>query len=220
SADDDDFLILPELFGEQIGDRLRYFDSPTPGELNTGGFDGFVADTQMSVDRGIFRSAAEAFNVEITTTTFGAAIVYTTDGSAPQVDDAGAIVNGRAYDTPLHVNRTTTLRTAAFKPGFIPTNIDTHTYIFLDDVLNQSSTPPDGFPSTWGGTFTDWGLDQDPASIKLIAGNADFTLAEARAVIADSLMALPTMSIVMDVDDIFGASRGIYFYCPKSSVVT
>ncbi|MCH8046991.1 MAG: CotH kinase family protein [Planctomycetes bacterium] len=211
SADDDDFLISPELSGTVVlRDRLVYFDAPTPGEANLGGFDGFVEDTTFSVDRGIFRSAAEAFDVEITTATPEAMIVYTLDGSPPEVDETGAIVNGRAHTAPLHVDRTTTLRAAAFKIGFIPTNVDTHTYIFLDDVLNQSSTPPEGFPATWGGTFTDWGLDQDPASLKLIAGDASFTLAEAREVIADALTALPTMSIVMDVDDIFGAQRGIY----------
>jgi hypothetical protein len=193
-----------------LSDQLLYFDPPTPGTDNEGGFDGFVADTTFSVDRGIFRTAAEAFDVEITTATPAATIIYTIDGSAPEVDEAGAIVNGQAYSMPLHIDRTTTLRAAAFKPGFIATNVDTHTYLFLDDVLRQSSTPPVGFPATWGGTFTDWGLDQDPASLTLIAGDADFTLAEAREVIADSLMALPTMSLVMDIDDIFGSSRGIY----------
>jgi hypothetical protein len=218
SADDDEFLILPELSGDQVSGRLQYFDAPSPGELNTGGFDGFVADTRFSVDRGIFRSAAEAFDVEITTATPGAVIVYTTDGSAPRVDEAGEIVNGQSYSTTIHVARTTTLRAAAFKLGFIPTNIDTHTYIFLDDVLNQSSTPPDGFPVSWAGSRTDWGLDQDPASLKLIAGDANFTLSEAREVIADSLTALPTMSIVMDVEDIFGASRGIYANTLESGI--
>ncbi|MCH8923715.1 MAG: chitobiase/beta-hexosaminidase C-terminal domain-containing protein, partial [Planctomycetes bacterium] len=211
SAGDNDFLILPELSGVRVlSDRLLYFDVPTPGATNEGGFEGFVADTRFSVDRGIFRSVADAFDVEITTATPEATIVFTTDGSAPEVDEAGAIVNGQAYTTPIHFDRTTALRAAAFKSDFIPTNVDTHTYIFLDDVLNQSSTPPDGFPATWGGTFTDWGLDQDPASIKLIAGDANFTLDEAREVIADSLLALPTMSLVMDIDDIFGSSRGIY----------
>ena len=211
SAGDDDFLILPELSGTRVlSDRLLYFDIPTPGETNEGGFDGFVEDTKFSVDRGIFRSSADAFDVEITTATPQATIVYTTDGSAPEVDEDGTIVNGQAYTAPIYVDRVTTLRAAAFKPSFIPTNVDTHTYVFLDDVLNQSSTPPEGFPATWGGTLTDWGLDQDPASVKLIAGDANFTLTEAREVIANSLTALPTMSIVMDIDDIFGSARGIY----------
>ncbi|MCH8923034.1 MAG: lamin tail domain-containing protein, partial [Planctomycetes bacterium] len=211
SADDDDFLILPELSGSAVlSDHMQYFPLPTPGAVNESGFDGFVEDTLFSTERGIFRSAAEAFDVEITTATPDATIVFTTDGSAPQVDEAGSIVNGQAYSTPLHVDRTTTLRASAFRVGFIPANVDTHTYIFLDDVLDQSSTPPDGFPATWGGTLTDWGLDQDLDRLKLIAGDINFTLFEARNVIAESLLALPTMSIVMDVDDIFGSASGIY----------
>ena len=98
-------------------------------------FLGFVEDTKFSVDRGFF---ATAIDVEITTATVGAMIVYTTDATAPDVDDALNIMNGHAYSGPISIDSTTTLRAAAFLLGFRPSNTDTHTYLYLNDVVLQS----------------------------------------------------------------------------------
>lgn len=64
-----------------------------------------VADTKFSVDRGFYDAP---FEVEITTATPGAAIRYTLDGTPPT---QGA---GMAYAGPIAIDRTTTLRAAAF----------------------------------------------------------------------------------------------------------
>ena len=50
TADDPDFLILPEL----IREGYRFFGNPTPGAANTPGVVGFVEDTKFDVDRGFF----------------------------------------------------------------------------------------------------------------------------------------------------------------------
>ena len=211
SAADGDLLLLPELVGVNVlAEQAGFFDPPTPGEPNGASFAGFVGDTRFSVDRAVFDTAADAMDVEIVVDTPGATIVYTTDGSAPTADASGVPVNGTAYTIPIHVDRTTTLRAAAFLADHRPSNVDTQTYLFLDDVLDQGATPPAGYPATWGNTFTDWGMDQDPASLAAIAGDANMPLADARETVKESLRSLPTMSIVMDVDDIFGAAGGIY----------
>ena len=92
-----------------------------------------------------------------------------------------------------------------FVPGIEPTNIDTHTYIFVDDVIQQSSsaTLAAGFPATWGGTAPDYGMDPD-----VIGPGDDFGGVYA-ATIRDDLRSIPSMSIVMRIDDMFG-SNGIY----------
>ncbi len=48
------------------------------------------------------------------------------------------------YTGPILIDRTTTVRAAAFKPGWTPSDVDTQTYIFLDDVVRQSAdnAPP------------------------------------------------------------------------------
>ena len=55
-----------------------FMAGPTPGDDNGVGTLGLVADTQFSVDRGFYDAAQ---SVAITTTTPGATIRYTTDGS-------------------------------------------------------------------------------------------------------------------------------------------
>src|SRR2546422_611086 len=63
--------------------------------------------------------------------------------------------HGTVYSVPVHIAGTTTLRAAAFKAGFLPTNVDTETYLFLGTVQNQTvpSTgyPASNYPATWAG---------------------------------------------------------------------
>ena len=126
--DSEEFLIAPELLRvREVG--ARYFRSPTPGEPNRSeGVDGFVADTSFTVDRGIYTSP---FDVEIHTDTEGARIRYTLDGSTPTA------TSGIVHDAPIRIDGTTVLRAAAFKDGLGETNVDTHTYLFPADVVQQ-----------------------------------------------------------------------------------
>jgi putative pyruvate formate lyase activating enzyme len=68
----------------------------------------------------------------------------------------------------------------------VPTNVDTHTYLFVDDVLQQTpqSTVAAGFPNSWRGTSPDYGLD-DPSQFPLIAGDRNMPLEQARQAIAE-----------------------------------
>ncbi len=128
---DEDFLLLPELEGFHFSQQVEsYMTEPSPGESNADSqIAGFVSDTSFSVDRGFYD---EPFDVEITTETEDAEIRYTLDGSSPGAN------TGMVYAGPVRISTTTILRAAAFKEGLGPTNTDTHTYIFLDDVVNSS----------------------------------------------------------------------------------
>ena len=204
---DADLLILPELTAVSNAPGPQYMTTPTPGAANIPGALGMVADTTFSVDRGFY---SDPFDVEITTATPGADVYYTLDGSEP------TDLTGTPYTAPIHVAGQTVLRAAAFKPGWIPSNVDTQSYIFISDVIRQDyQTALDaGFPTTWNTTSPDYGMDPDVIGTFDEFGNPngdDNYAGLYAATIADDLMSLPTMSIVMDINDLFGSS-GIYSY--------
>ncbi|MEX2186528.1 MAG: lamin tail domain-containing protein [Pirellulales bacterium] len=164
-----EFLVDAQLVAGRLVEPTveGYFSESTPGGANATTFAGFVADTSFSVDRG-FYSTPQA--VEISTPTPGATIVYTTNGSEPTLANGTAIAAADANTPPVavvNVSQTTTLRAAAFKADMQPTNVDTQTYIFIADVVNQ------GVISSSIRNHPLWGSQ-----------------------LADSLTAVPTISIV------------------------
>ncbi|RIK73670.1 MAG: hypothetical protein DCC68_24505, partial [Planctomycetota bacterium] len=204
SAGDADFLLRPRLVAREVPTgSLGYLLDPTPGEPNGTTVVGFVADTAFSVDRGFFDAA---FDVQITSPTPGATIVYTTNGSAPTLTNGTVVAPPHANTPPtatVPIASTTTLRAAAFKTGFAPTNVDTQTYIFLQDVIHQPANPA-GFPSVWADPAqatipADYEMDPDVVNNPLYSDE-----------IIQGLRDIPTISIVMDPEDLFGSQRGIY----------
>ena len=130
-----------------------------------------VADTKFSVNRGFFE---EPFEVAIATQTPDAEIRFTTNGSPPTE------TNGQVYQGPIPIAGTTVLRAAAFKPGYNPTNVDTQTYLFLDDVIRQPN------------------MDRAVVDSPAYSG-----------IIKEALRSIPTLSVVMDAADMFGVD-GVY----------
>ena len=127
-----DMLISPELDAVRITKSTigepGFLGIPSPGAFNGDTFDGFVSDTKFSVNRGFFDSP---FDVKITTETMDAEIRYTIDGTAPAKN------RGQIYTGPIKISGTTIIRAMAHRAGFKPTNIDTHTYLFPADVVDQ-----------------------------------------------------------------------------------
>jgi hypothetical protein len=188
------------IFGTEVTPDVGYLDRPTPASTNAdAGYAGFLGDTSFHPDRGFYE---DPIVVTIEAGQPDAVIRYTTDGSEPTP------TNGIDYPAGLGipVTTTTTLRAAAFKDGLRPSNIATHTYLFARDVVDQPSAP-EGFPLTWTGA--DYGMDDEPTDLALIAGDTGFGVEEAKTVIREALLELPTMSLVMNTDDWFGTS-GIY----------
>ncbi len=210
-----DMLMIPRLVGSApvLTEPLQYgnFPIPTPGAINGTVFIGVVDDTKFSVDRGFYESP---FQVEVTTATPGATIVYTTDGSEPKVDGNLNITNGVLYVSPISVTQTTTLRAKAFKQGYIPTNVDTQSYFFMADVMQQTAASilAAGFPSSWGNRPADYGLDPD------VIGPNDLFGGIYAAQLEASLLAIPTISIVLDNKDFFGPT-GIYAHPTGEGVI-
>ncbi len=82
---------------------VGYLEFPTPGMANAIAWVDYVRDTRFSVDRGFFE---QPFEVQLATSTAGATIYYTTDGSPPGPDNPNAL----PYSQPLLIENTTTLR--------------------------------------------------------------------------------------------------------------
>ena len=165
-----------------------YFTIPTPDGANGAGLVDYVRDTTFFPDRGFYDSP---ISVEISSNTPGASIRYTTDGSPPSRS------SGTLYTGPIPISTTTTLRAIAFKTNHLSTIVDTQTYIFLNDVIQQPRSPS-GFPSSWGGQSADYQMDPDVVNNPLYRGT-----------IKDDLKSIRSISIVMRTGDLFG-SGGVY----------
>ena len=171
------------------GSSPAYFVTPTPGKANGTGVPGFVSDTTIQGKRGFHTVAVD---VPITCGTANATIRFTLDGSPPTA------TTGFVYSQPLKISRTTVIRAAAYASGLAPSNIDTKTFLFVDDIVRQPAAPP-GFPSSWGGApAADYEMDPE------ITNSATY-----RQAVRTGLSAIPFMSLSLPVADMFG-SRGIY----------
>ncbi|MDG1890779.1 MAG: lamin tail domain-containing protein [Verrucomicrobiota bacterium] len=193
ASDDADVFLDASLSEYKVEEKANhYFAEATPGELNAEGSLAFVADTRFDHDRGFYSSP---FDLTIATSTEFALIRYTLDGTEP------TMANGLTFDRPIAINQTVTVRARAFREGYEPSDTDTQTYLFLEDVIQQAANgrAPEGWPTRWGSNTVDYGMD--PA----IVNHPDY-----RDTIIDDMQTIPSYSIVMDLDDMFGSSRGIY----------
>ncbi|MDP4642817.1 MAG: lamin tail domain-containing protein [Opitutales bacterium] len=199
-----DFFIMPELTGVTVGEiqtnSAVYFETPTPDADNVFGILGYVDDTTFTVDRGFFSAA---FDVEIACDTVGSDIYYTVDGTTPAAD------NGTLYSGAITISQTTVLRAAAFVTGYQPSDVDTQTYIFLDDIIAQGTNvtglAPEFPTSAVNGQDFDYGMDTD------ITQSATYS-----SQIEAAMTAIPSISIVTDPDNLFDASTGIYVNASES----
>ncbi|MGH1362711.1 MAG: lamin tail domain-containing protein [Calditrichia bacterium] len=169
----------------------QFFTTPTPGSANT---DGTLPIDPLTIspERGYYSSS---FDVTITGTTPGTEIRYTLDGSKPTPS------NGSIYSGPITVDTTTVLRAAAYKTGFIPSNVETNTYLFLNYVIEQPHSIP-GYPvnnySVAGSDVAPHDYEMDPNIVDDPAYSGD---------IIKGLQDIPSMLITVDPDSLFGANH-------------
>ena len=150
-----------------------------------------VADTVFSHRAGFYEAP---FELTIQTETPNAIVRYTLDGSPPSLEA------GEFYQNPISIATTAIVRAIAFKDGLEPTNIDTSTYLFLEDVIRQPLSV-DGWPRPslsvgQGSKRHDYEMDPE------IVGEGEQAEAVVRA-----LLALPTMSLVVHQSDMWN-NRG------------
>ncbi|MBN1674123.1 MAG: lamin tail domain-containing protein [Kiritimatiellae bacterium] len=152
-------VIAVQLFNESVGSSDAKIDIELVSFSR-------VRDTTFSTDRGFFDSA---FALTIATATAGATIRYTTNGTEPSP------TYGTVYTGPISIGKTTCLRAMACKGGYESTDVDTQTYIFVNDVITQSE------------------MDSNVVNRSPYNGT-----------IKNDLKAIPTLSIAIKHSDMFG----------------
>jgi hypothetical protein len=144
-----------------------------------------VENPQFNIERGFYTTAIQ---IRLSTVTEGADIRYTLDSTTPSAQV------GLSFASPITITRTTVVRAIAFRDGMDDSWVITHTYLFPEDVVEQPALPP-GVPGMWGDVPANY--DMNPL------------YPESNETIIAALKSLPTLSIVTDPEDMFGA-EGIY----------
>ena len=196
SATNNNFLIVAEIaqFTNSFTGE-HYLAVPSPGAFNSTNYADRVADTKFSHDRGFYETN---FSLVITTATAGATIRYTLDGSVP------SLTNGFTYTGPILITNTTTIRAAAFKTGLNPSDVDTQTYLFVNDIIRQPDgvAPGPGWPAPrppGNGQTYDYGMDTNIVNDPVWGPQ-----------LSNALRSLPVFSVVMNLPDLFDPATGIY----------
>ncbi len=177
-----------------------YFDNPTPGAANDLGstLDGIVPEPRFNVERGWYDGG---FDLEIQAPP-GATVRYRLDSSEPTP------TSGTVYGGPIAIAGTAgaavrVVRAVAYRSGYVPSRVVTHTYVFPEYVGRQPARPS-GFPSTWGGFTADYAMDPD------IVDSGRY-----RDRFLEGLLSIPTVSLAGNTNEIFGSS-GIYSNATQS----
>ena len=174
---------------------------PTPGGQNIRTHEGFVEEPQITPGHGFCDGP---LFVTITCSTPDTIIYYTMDGSEPHMADSGRPnPEATVYVGPLQISKTTCLRAVATRPGWMPSPTETQTYLFVDDVIEQSpggQSPGGAWPSgNVNGQLIDYGMDPDVVSDPRYKDLMD-----------DALLAIPSISLVIDLANLFDPAKGIY----------
>jgi CotH kinase protein/Chitobiase/beta-hexosaminidase C-terminal domain/Lamin Tail Domain len=177
------------------GTAVGWLAHPSPGSENDAVvLADYVRDTAFDAPRGFISGPVP---VVVTTPTPGATIRYTTNGSEPGETSAPWPA------TPLIVTTTTVLRVRAFKPGLVPTNVDTRTWILPSTWTNQPVLPA-GFPDTWGNALKNGSIDS------VVKVGADYEMdpgvTNDPGIIAALTTTLPVLCVTGDVGALFGPS--------------
>ena len=185
--------------------QLIYFDQPTPGQENQLGNQ--VVAPLFSKERGFY---SEPFSVTLSVPGNNLQIYYTTDGTRPSKE------KGTLYTGPIQIQTTTPLSAVAVNEENVNSEVISNTYFFIDAIVNQPNNPS-GYPSEWsplkyrtGNAPADYEMDPE------VVNNPEY-----KDLMDDALLAIPTLSIVTDIGNLFSHSTdpetgGIYIYTGKS----
>lgn len=203
-----DFLIQAELrMGQSLGHR--FFTTPSPGDPNGPGISGFTGAPTFSKGRGFLSGP---IRIGLTSSTPGARLQYTLDGSTPTATHGTRVdpdpASGVA-SVEILVSRSGPVRAMAFAADQEPSPVQTHTYLFADQVERQSAQPP-GYPTTWGvyGAYGPMPGQPVPADYEM---DSDVIRTTSPGYgIAEAIRSLPSVCITADVNDLFDAATGIY----------
>ena len=157
----------------------------------------------FSVNSGFFENH---FNLELTSPDPSLQIIYTLDGSNPQNSVTAITVTSPALvtiDPESTTGRPATpsvvVRASSGKSGYKPSIPVSRTYVFTEKVKTQS-WPGGDWPS-WNinGQLIDLEMDSEVVNDPLYSGQ-----------IVNSLLGIPSISIITDLKNLFDPASGIY----------
>lgn len=100
------------------------FVLPTPGQINEGTtFEGWLNPVEFSHQRGFYE---EDFTLQLSHPNTNASLHISLDGSEPEIEHNGNV----------RINTTQTVRARVVRPGYFSPQTQTHSYLFLNDVLS------------------------------------------------------------------------------------
>ncbi|MEZ6116738.1 MAG: CotH kinase family protein [Pirellulaceae bacterium] len=133
SRRDADFVLDVRLNGIEFSsaEHFGFTTSATPGQANVGVVSAVLEPPQFSLAGGYYDNPV---SLQISSPHGNAVIYYTTDGSQPSPENPDAV----RYQTPLHLDRTTVLRAAAFGDDALASPSATASYLFTADIIQQA----------------------------------------------------------------------------------
>ncbi len=158
----------------------------------------------FSVTRGFY---SEPFNVEISCPVAEALISYTLDGSDPQTSATAftanaplsVSINPESTDSRGGKTPGVVLRAYVHKEDYSPSQVMTHTYIFIESVKRQSYPRGEWPAGSVNGQRIDYEVDPD------VVNNTRY-----KDLIDDALLAIPTFCIATEIENLFDPTIGIY----------
>jgi len=151
-----------------------------------------VSKMHFVPERGFYFAPID---VRIVTGLSGATLIYTTDGSDPSPTHGQTVAD---TNVTVHLTTTSVLRAGAFKNGSLTGQIETHTFVFPAEVAKQ--TRPEGVKPSWPGGY--------PAAFEMDTRVLSDALPGYH--LTNALLDIPSISIVMSPEDLWGTTRGIY----------
>ena len=189
-----------------------YLSTSTPGAANNiaSAVSDFCAKPAFSVHRGYYDAP---FTLQITTDTIGSTIVYTLNGSTPTATNGTQVLPPNSSTPPtasINITQSTVIRARVIKTGLGNSDSITNTYIYWNDVLNQTGPLASmGLTAAqianWGSSGQnirspagpDWAVDPN-----ITGESAD----PASRFTYDDLKNAPSVSLVTNFRDMFGPS--------------
>ena len=117
-------------YGLRPSGGFTYFAVASPGAENS---DELISEILpkpvFSAQRGFYD---QPFQVSLSSPVEGASVRYTVDLSEPSME------NGIEYNEPINITRRFTVRAACFKPGFLPSETVTHSYLYRVSTTRRS----------------------------------------------------------------------------------
>ncbi len=194
--------IAVEAFNVSLSSSDFYFDVEIHAEKNLPQLIDSVG-IGFSAQSGFYENP---FDLVLTSTDNSVQIVYTLDGSNPQNSLTGFTIDHPVtipIDPESTIGRPVTpsviIRASVFKSGYKPSVPVSRTYIFTEKVKTQV-WPQGNWPTgSVNGQLIDLDMDNEVVNDPAYSGQ-----------IVNSLLGIPSISIITDIKNLFDPARGIY----------